>query len=89
MGRPRCVSRLTFATLRSLLTPTYALSTGFRQCWREILRGGPDPHLRHDAWDLTPRLNARTDLYNGAGACSAFRMFQGVFLSTVDCCEWG
>ncbi|KAK4330588.1 DUF1479 domain protein [Rhodotorula toruloides] len=50
---------------------------GFRQCWREILRGGPDPHLRHDPWDLTPRLNARTDLYNGAGACSAFRMFQG------------
>ncbi|BGP27636.1 hypothetical protein JCM10295v2_006610 [Rhodotorula toruloides] len=50
---------------------------GFRQCWREILRGGPDPHLRHNPWDLTPRLNARTDLYNGAGACSAFRMFQG------------
>ncbi|GAA5948574.1 hypothetical protein JCM21900_005177 [Sporobolomyces salmonicolor] len=51
--------------------------SGFRSCWSEILRGGPDPHTRHDSYNLTPRLNAVTDLYNGAGQCSAFRMYQG------------
>ncbi|KAG0659617.1 hypothetical protein C6P46_005108 [Rhodotorula mucilaginosa] len=50
---------------------------GFRSCFRGILAGGPDPHVRHDPWDLTPRLNANTDLYSGSGQCSVFRMFQG------------
>ncbi|GJN94325.1 hypothetical protein Rhopal_007399-T1 [Rhodotorula paludigena] len=49
----------------------------YRSAWRNILSGGPDPHVRHDAWDLSPRLEAKADLYNGAGACSVFRMFQG------------
>lgn len=31
----------------------------------------------YDPWDAAPRLSAVADLYNGAGACSMFRMFQG------------
>ncbi|GAA5863597.1 hypothetical protein JCM3774_006543 [Rhodotorula dairenensis] len=50
---------------------------GFRSCFRGILAGGTEPQLRHDPWDLTPRLNANTDLYAGSGQCSVFRMFQG------------
>ncbi|GAA6048651.1 hypothetical protein JCM3770_002001 [Rhodotorula araucariae] len=50
---------------------------GFRSCWSQILAGGPDPHLRHDPYDLTPRLNAKTSLYPSAGQCSVFRMWQG------------
>lgn len=38
----------------------------------------------YDPWDAAPRLNAVADLYNGAGACSMFRMFQG-WLSMSDC----
>lgn len=34
----------------------------------------------HDPWDSSPRLRITTDLYNRAGSCSMFRMFQG-FLS--------
>jgi hypothetical protein len=34
----------------------------------------------YDPWDSTPRLHMTTDLYNRAGSCSMFRMFQG-FLS--------
>ncbi|GAA5988116.1 hypothetical protein JCM11641_000908 [Rhodosporidiobolus odoratus] len=49
----------------------------FRSCWQEILKGGPNPHIRHDSYDLSPRLDAKTDLYDGAGQCSVFRMFQG------------
>ncbi|GAA5913505.1 hypothetical protein JCM6882_002381 [Rhodosporidiobolus microsporus] len=50
----------------------------FRSCWRGILAGGPDPLAQQDSWDLTPRLDANTDLYgNGNGQCSVFRMFQG------------
>lgn len=30
-----------------------------------------------DPWELSTRLDATQDLYNGAGACSMFRMFQG------------
>ncbi|KAL2759759.1 hypothetical protein ACRALDRAFT_1067513 [Sodiomyces alcalophilus JCM 7366] len=30
-----------------------------------------------DPWELTTRLDAVSDLYQGAGACSMFRMFQG------------
>lgn len=32
---------------------------------------------RYDPWDAAARVDAVTDLYNGLGACSAFRMFQG------------
>ncbi|KAF6838528.1 duf1479 domain protein [Colletotrichum musicola] len=31
----------------------------------------------YDAWDVSARVHAVQDLYNGAGACSMFRMFQG------------
>ncbi|KAK6208652.1 hypothetical protein QIS74_12170 [Colletotrichum tabaci] len=31
----------------------------------------------YDPWDVTARVEAVQDLYNGAGACSMFRMFQG------------
>ncbi|KAL7620252.1 hypothetical protein AAE478_009245 [Parahypoxylon ruwenzoriense] len=34
----------------------------------------------HDPWDARARLSATSDLYNSAGSCSMFRMFQG-FLS--------
>ncbi|BGP57446.1 hypothetical protein JCM8202_002004 [Rhodotorula sphaerocarpa] len=58
---------------------------GFRSCFRGILAGGSDPHVRHDPWDLTPRLDAKTDLYGGSGQCSVFRMFQGwTALSTTS-----
>ncbi len=30
-----------------------------------------------DPWESSCRLSAQSDLYNGAGACSMFRMFQG------------
>ncbi|KAJ5495331.1 hypothetical protein N7539_000447 [Penicillium diatomitis] len=31
----------------------------------------------YDAWDVKHRLRAKMDLYNGAGACSMLRLFQG------------
>jgi hypothetical protein len=31
----------------------------------------------YDPWDATGRVSAVSDLYDGAGACSMFRMFQG------------
>ena len=31
----------------------------------------------YDPWESSCRLPANTDLYNGAGACNMFRMFQG------------
>lgn len=36
-----------------------------------------------DPWESSGRLDAESDLYNGAGACSMFRMFQG-WLSMSD-----
>lgn len=39
----------------------------------------------HDPWASARRVPATTDLYNGHGACSVFRMFQGVLaLSVVE-----
>lgn len=35
-----------------------------------------------DPWDPSGRINVTQDLYNGAGACSAFRMFQGILALT-------
>ncbi|KAI4088283.1 MAG: hypothetical protein LQ344_006197 [Seirophora lacunosa] len=32
---------------------------------------------RYDPWESTSRLAVKSDLYNGAGACSMYRMFQG------------
>lgn len=38
---------------------------------------------QYDPWDAKHRLTANMDLYNGAGACSMFRFFQG-WLSMSD-----
>ncbi|KAI1084612.1 hypothetical protein F5B20DRAFT_212694 [Whalleya microplaca] len=39
----------------------------------------------YDAWDPAGRINATSDLYNGAGACSMMRLFQGILaLTTVE-----
>ncbi|KAF3763386.1 DUF1479-domain-containing protein [Cryphonectria parasitica EP155] len=40
-----------------------------------IFRG--DWESQYDPWDASTRVNAVNDLYNGLGACSAFRAFQG------------
>ncbi|KAH6616178.1 hypothetical protein B0J18DRAFT_373237 [Chaetomium sp. MPI-SDFR-AT-0129] len=40
---------------------------------------------KYDPWDPTHRVPATSDLYNGYGACSIFRMYQGVVaLSTIE-----
>ncbi|KAH6845779.1 hypothetical protein B0I37DRAFT_381047 [Chaetomium sp. MPI-CAGE-AT-0009] len=40
---------------------------------------------KYDPWDPTHRVTATSDLYNGYGACSIFRMYQGVVaLSTIE-----
>ncbi|KAK3348809.1 hypothetical protein B0T25DRAFT_519180 [Lasiosphaeria hispida] len=40
---------------------------------------------KYDPWDPTYRVTATPDLYNGYGACSIFRMYQGVVaLSTIE-----
>jgi hypothetical protein len=31
----------------------------------------------YDPWDLTGRLDANMNMYNGPGGCSVFRTFQG------------
>ncbi|KAI3392166.1 hypothetical protein diail_6114 [Diaporthe ilicicola] len=36
-----------------------------------------DWDTRYDPWDGSTRVDAANDLYNGLGACSVFRMFQG------------
>lgn len=39
----------------------------------------------HDPWECASRASATMDLYNGYGACTIFRMFQGILaLSTVE-----
>lgn len=36
-----------------------------------------DWETRYDPWDGSTRVKAASDLYNGLGACSVFRMYQG------------
>lgn len=39
----------------------------------------------YDPWDPTGRIGTTTDAYNGHGACSIFRMYQGVIaLNTIE-----
>lgn len=39
----------------------------------------------YDPWECAGRVSTTTDLYNGYGACSIFRMFQGLLaLSTIE-----
>lgn len=58
----------------------------FRGCWSDILEQKQDQQLgntnwkSHDSWSLgssAQRLGARTDMYNGPGACSVYRPLQG------------
>ncbi|ODA80916.1 hypothetical protein RJ55_03876 [Drechmeria coniospora] len=39
----------------------------------------------YDPWECSSRVNSTMDLYNGYGACTIFRMFQGLLaLSTIE-----
>ncbi|KAM7218666.1 Protein of unknown function (DUF1479) domain containing protein [Rhypophila decipiens] len=50
--------------------------------YRAIFKGEWE---KYDPWDPTFRVSATSDLYNGYGACSIFRMYQGVVaLSTIE-----
>lgn len=40
----------------------------------EILKGNWE---KYDPWDVSARVDANSNLYDGLGACSMFRMFQG------------
>ncbi|KAK9477666.1 hypothetical protein V1514DRAFT_333103 [Lipomyces japonicus] len=43
---------------------------------------------KYDPFDYAHRVNAKTDMYNGSGACSMFRMFQGwVAMSSTGPCQ--
>ena len=52
----------------------------YRATYCQILNGEWEAY---DPFDAKHRINARMDLYNGAGACSMFRFFQG-WLSMSD-----
>ncbi|KAF5013125.1 hypothetical protein FDECE_845 [Fusarium decemcellulare] len=53
----------------------------YRKCYKEILEGRWEDH---DAFNVSPRLGANVDMYNGPGGCSGFRSYQG-WLSLSDC----
>ncbi|CAH0047470.1 unnamed protein product [Clonostachys solani] len=53
----------------------------YRKCYTEILEGHWEDH---NAFNVSPRLNATVDMYNGPGGCSAFRSYQG-WLSLSNC----
>ncbi|KAI1164737.1 hypothetical protein F5B18DRAFT_650386 [Nemania serpens] len=55
---------------------------GYGRCglYDQIFRGNWEAY---NAWDPAGRVNATSDLYNGAGACSMMRMFQGILALTV------
>ncbi|EED18666.1 DUF1479 domain protein [Talaromyces stipitatus ATCC 10500] len=46
----------------------------YRRCYSKILEGKWE---EYDPFDANHRISAHQDLYNGAGACSMFRFFQG------------
>jgi hypothetical protein len=52
----------------------------YREVYRAVLDGNWE---KYNAFDWTHRLAAKADLYNGAGGCSMFRMFQA-WLSMSD-----
>ncbi|KAH9885924.1 hypothetical protein F4778DRAFT_491583 [Xylariomycetidae sp. FL2044] len=57
---------------------------GYGRCglYDAIFRGDWESY---NAWDPAGRINATSDLYNGAGACSMMRLFQGILaLTTVE-----
>ncbi|KAI5295516.1 hypothetical protein KEM52_001151 [Ascosphaera acerosa] len=46
----------------------------YSSVYADIMRGNWETY---DAWDARHRITAQMDLYNGAGACSMLRFFQG------------
>ena len=52
----------------------------YSRVYTKILQGQWE---QYDAWDVKHSLKAQMDLYNGAGACSMLRLFQG-WLSMSD-----
>lgn len=48
----------------------YGLGKGYEKIWQGEWE-------EYDPWEASCRVSAVTDLYNGPGACSMFRMFQG------------
>lgn len=53
----------------------------YRKCYSEVLSGN---WRNFDPWKIGPRLNANSDLYQGASQCSVLRGFQGwLALSTT------
>ena len=46
----------------------------YRSCYQAIFEGRWD---EYDAWDATPRPNAKTDLYGKGATCSIWRSLQG------------
>ncbi|KAG6917418.1 hypothetical protein DXG01_002503 [Tephrocybe rancida] len=48
----------------------------YRQCYQEILKGG-DSWKNHDAFDVSPRLDAVQDMYDCSNQGSIFRAWQG------------
>ncbi|KAF4999736.1 hypothetical protein F66182_16270, partial [Fusarium sp. NRRL 66182] len=55
--------------------------TEYRKCYSKIFSGDWE---NHDPFDVTHRLKATVDMYNGPGGCSVFRSYQG-WLSLSDC----
>ncbi|KAI0147124.1 hypothetical protein GGR57DRAFT_477957 [Xylariaceae sp. FL1272] len=55
---------------------------GYGRCglYDDIFKGNWEAY---NAWDPAGRINATSDLYNGAGACSMMRLFQGILALTV------
>ncbi|KAI1266208.1 hypothetical protein F5Y18DRAFT_23647 [Xylariaceae sp. FL1019] len=55
---------------------------GYGRCglYDDIFKGNWESY---NAWDPAGRINASSDLYNGAGACSMMRLFQGILALTV------
>jgi hypothetical protein len=59
---------------RACLFPIHA---GFRKCFSKLLDGSSH-WTSHDAFDVSPRIDAVTDLFRtGNGQCSVFRPWQG------------
>lgn len=53
----------------------------YRSCYEKIFEGKWE---EYDPWCMDNRRNAKSDMYQGIGSCSAFRSFQG-WLSLSEC----
>lgn len=67
---------------RLTLTPLPSLLPAFRSCFERLLNG-KDNWRSHDGFDISPRIDAVTDLYKtGNGQCSVLRPWQGTVFQT-------